>query len=174
MMKKRLFREEQLERITSPERLDRYIRVADPGAWIVLAALLFLAAGVLVWGFTGTISKTIEIPGIVEEDGQISCYLPAETEVDGLEGCRTAISRIGEKGVSRYSGRLRSVSAYPYSREEAAAFLVGDWLQDRLIRWDYVYQVTITPEETIDLQAQTMADLVIVTSEVKPVQFILE
>ena len=71
MMKKRLFREEQLERITSPERLDRYIRVADPGAWIVLAALLFLAAGVLVWGFTGTISKTIEIQAIVmnlEED----------------------------------------------------------------------------------------------------------
>lgn len=173
MMKKRLFREEQLERITSPERLDRYIRVADPGAWIVLAALLFLAAGVLVWGFTGTISKTIEIQGIVEENGQISCYLPAETEVDGLEGCRTAISRIGEKGVSAF-GQVTNVSAYPYSREEAAAFLVGDWLQDRLIRWDYVYQVTITPKEKIDLQAQTMVDLVMVTSEVKPVQFILE
>ncbi len=172
-MKKRLFLEEQLERITSPERLDRYIRVADPGAWIVLAALLFLAAGVLVWGFTGTISKTIEIPGIVEEDGQISCYLPADTEVDGLEGCRTAISRIGEKGAV-ISGQVTQVSAYPYSRQEAAAFLDSDWLQDRLIRWDYVYQVTITPEETTDLQAQTMTDLVIVTSEVKPVQFILE
>lgn len=117
--------------------------------------------------------KTIEIQGIVEENGQISCYLPAETEVDGLEGCRTAISRIGEKGVSAF-GQVTNVSAYPYSREEAAAFLVGDWLQDRLIRWDYVYQVTITPKEKIDLQAQTMVDLVIVTSEVKPVQFILE
>ena len=86
MMKKRLFREEQLERITSPERLDRYIRVADPGAWIVLAALLFLAAGVLVWGFTGTISKTIEIQGIVEENGQISCYLPVGGNGSGWPG----------------------------------------------------------------------------------------
>lgn len=172
-MKKSIFGEDQLERVISPERLDRYIRVADPGAWILLAALLFLAAGVLVWGFTGTISRTVEVQGMIEENGQISCYLPAETDVDGLEGCRAAISRVGEKGASA-SGQVTAVSSYPFSREETSAFFVSDWLQERLVSSDYVYRVTITPRERTDLQAGTMANVVIVTSEVKPVQFILE
>ena len=35
-----LFREKNLNKISSPEQLDDYIRVAGPGAWLLLAGLL--------------------------------------------------------------------------------------------------------------------------------------
>lgn len=36
------FRQESLDRAKSPEQLDDYIRVSNPGVWMVLGAVLLL------------------------------------------------------------------------------------------------------------------------------------
>ena len=67
----RRFREKSVERISSPEDLDDYIRVTTPSVWIVLAAILILLIGMLAWSVFGT----VEVPvgnGSVESVHPIS------------------------------------------------------------------------------------------------------
>ena len=40
-----LFRKKSMEKVTSPEQLNDYIRVSNPGVWTVLAAVVILLAG---------------------------------------------------------------------------------------------------------------------------------
>lgn len=53
--KRSIFRSETLKRISSPEQLTDYLRVTNPGIWVVLAAVLALLVGFFVWMSVGTI-----------------------------------------------------------------------------------------------------------------------
>ncbi len=50
-----LFRKKSLQKISSPEQLDDYIRVTTPSVWLVLLALIILLAGLLVYSIFGTV-----------------------------------------------------------------------------------------------------------------------
>ena len=50
MEQQSLFRKTSVERISSPEQLTDYLRVTNPTVWIVMAAIILLLAGMLVWG----------------------------------------------------------------------------------------------------------------------------
>ena len=50
-----VFRKETLERISSPEQLNDYLHVTNPGIWVILTAVILLVAGVFVWSCTGTL-----------------------------------------------------------------------------------------------------------------------
>ena len=56
-----IFRSETLQRISSPEQLTDYLRVTNPGIWMVLAAVLTLLVGFFVWMSAGTIETTVEV-----------------------------------------------------------------------------------------------------------------
>lgn len=58
--KKSLFREKSIERASSPESLNDYIRVTTTPVWLVLVALLVLLAGIIVWGVIGRVDKTLK------------------------------------------------------------------------------------------------------------------
>ena len=45
-----IFREKSLKRITSPEELSDYLRVTSPAVWVVMAAIILLLVGMLIWG----------------------------------------------------------------------------------------------------------------------------
>ena len=61
-MSDQIFRKKSLDRISSPEQLNDYIRVANPGIWMILAAVIILLAGVCVWGIFGHLdTKTEEL-----------------------------------------------------------------------------------------------------------------
>jgi len=48
--KKNIFRKENLERMSSPEKLNDYIRVSNPSVWLILGAITVLLIGAIVWG----------------------------------------------------------------------------------------------------------------------------
>ena len=52
-----IFRKESLQRLSSPEQLNDYLKVTRLGVWIVLAAAVLLLAGLLAWGFTGSLES---------------------------------------------------------------------------------------------------------------------
>ncbi len=54
-----LYRKESMERIQSPEQLNDYMRVTNPTVWVVLAAVILLLAGMLVWGATANIDSYV-------------------------------------------------------------------------------------------------------------------
>ena len=48
-----VFRKKTLDRISSPEQLTDYLRVTNPGIWVILAAVILLLAGVFAWSMVG-------------------------------------------------------------------------------------------------------------------------
>ena len=54
-MQKSLFREEAMDKMLSPDELDRLMRVTSPRGWLALIGLLALVAAAVVWGVFGTI-----------------------------------------------------------------------------------------------------------------------
>ena len=53
-----LYREKSLERISSPEQLNDYIRVTTPSVWLVLVMVIVLLIGILSWCIFGTVTET--------------------------------------------------------------------------------------------------------------------
>lgn len=68
-----LFRKNTIERISSPEQLTDYLRVTTPTVWIVMAAIILLLAGMLVWGSYAYIESFAAGTAVVE-DGSMAVY----------------------------------------------------------------------------------------------------
>ena len=62
----KIFREKSMERVSSPESLNDYIRVTTPSVWIVLIALVVLLLGMLTWSIFGKVAVH-NADGSVEE-----------------------------------------------------------------------------------------------------------
>ena len=45
-----IFRQKSIERLSAPEDLSDYLKVTGPGIWMVLASIIVILAGILVWG----------------------------------------------------------------------------------------------------------------------------
>ena len=67
----KLFREKSIERISSPEALNSYIRVTSPSVWVVLLALVILLSGMLAWSIFGRVEVHHE-DGSTEEIAPIT------------------------------------------------------------------------------------------------------
>ena len=61
-MNQQLFRKSSIDRVSSPEQLNDYIRVTSPGVWLVLAAVIVLLMGACVWGIFGRLETKITVP----------------------------------------------------------------------------------------------------------------
>ena len=53
-----LFRKKSIDRVSSPEQLNDYIRVTKPSVWLVLIAVILLLIGMLIWGIFGSVTVT--------------------------------------------------------------------------------------------------------------------
>ncbi len=73
--KAKLFREKSLEAVESPESLNDYLRVTSPGVWLVLAAVICLLVGAILWGVFGHIKTTTTV-AVSVENGKSVCYVP--------------------------------------------------------------------------------------------------
>ncbi len=51
-----LFRQKSIDKVSSPEKLDDYIRVTTPSVWITLIAIVILLVGIIVWGVFGELT----------------------------------------------------------------------------------------------------------------------
>ena len=77
-MEEQLFRKESMERISSPEELQDYMRVTSPGIWMVLAAVVILLAGLLVCASTGKL-ETVVPSGAAVADGRITAVIDSDS-----------------------------------------------------------------------------------------------
>lgn len=64
-----LFRQKSIDKVSSPEKLDDYIRVTTPSVWIALVAMVVLLIGVIVWGCFGELT-------VHEADGTVKTIAP--------------------------------------------------------------------------------------------------
>ena len=79
-----VFRNKTLDRISSPEQLTDYLRVTNPGIWVVLAAVILLLAGVFAWSMVGTLETKAEVKVVVSDHIAQIVPLGSETLADGM------------------------------------------------------------------------------------------
>ena len=64
---KKVFRQEALDKISSPEQLNDYMKVTNPGIWIILAAVILLLGGLFAWSMVGKLETTATATAVVED-----------------------------------------------------------------------------------------------------------
>ena len=84
-MSNEIFRKKSLEKIQSPESLDDYVRVSNPGVWLLLVAIIALLGGACLWGTLGRIETTVKARAVVS-GGDVVCYLTAADATDVEQG----------------------------------------------------------------------------------------
>ncbi|WP_294490188.1 hypothetical protein [uncultured Ruminococcus sp.] len=62
-----IFRQKSLERISSPEQLTDYLKVTNPGIWVLLAAVIVLFAGLFVWSMVGDLETVVDGVAVVHD-----------------------------------------------------------------------------------------------------------
>ena len=62
-----IFRKKTMDRISSPEDLTDYLKVTNPGIWIVLTAVIVLLAGIFIWACVGTLETTSKVSVVVSD-----------------------------------------------------------------------------------------------------------
>ena len=145
-----------MERVSSPEQLTDYIRVTNPGAWLILAAAAVLLAGFLVWGVVGSLETKVTAAAVSAGE-KVVCYV-GEAEAE----------KIGEGDIVRIGGgeyTVAAVGVQPVAVDDsfsAYALRIGG-----LAEGQWVVPVTVNavlPDGTYEAA--------IVTDSVSPISFL--
>ena len=175
---KLLFRQESIDRMQSPEKTDDMIRVSTPKAWILAAALLLIVAGVLVWGFTGSIPKTVTANGVIyeKENNDAVCLLPVNISGQFLVGHEARITLADGRSIP---GTVAAVTEDPYTYEEISELARSNWRLQTL--WGdseemFQYGVTVgyegDMENSYKLNPRDLVTVSVVLSDVKPIAYV--
>lgn len=68
MENKSVFRKEALARISSPEQMEDYMRVASPRLWMLLSAIIALLIGFVIFAATATMENVVKVQAEVTTD----------------------------------------------------------------------------------------------------------
>lgn len=156
-MKNNLFREKSIERISSPEQLNEYIRVSTPSVWMLLIAIVVLLAGVCVWGVAGRLETTLSAAAVAGEGGVVA-YVRGEEAA--------AIKAGMEVSIGDERGSIASIADQPVRVDDGFTQYmrhVGS-LQDG--EWVYAVELDISCPEGV-YRAE------IITESVSPISFVL-
>ncbi len=132
-MNESIFRKKSIDRISSPEDLTSYMKVANPGIWLTVGAIIIILIGAIIWGIFGRMESTVNGVGVVS-GGKCVCFV-SESQVNKLEPGQTL--RIGNTETT-----VEEVASSPVLAEEglsAYAMHMGSFSNG-----EYVYPVTFT------------------------------
>lgn len=156
-MEKQIFRKASIERVSSPEQLNDYVRVSNPGVWMILAAIIVLLIGVCIWGIFGRLDTKIATAGTCE-NGIFTCYVTEEKAAKIQSGMTVNVDG-NALSVSEISAKPISVSAdMDDYLLHLGGFSEGEWL----------YEVTAS-----SALSDGTYKAEIVTESVSPMSFIL-
>lgn len=93
---KEIFRKSSLERISSPEQLNDYVKITNPSLIAILVAILTILAACGFWIFSSGIPKYMDLVGIAvtstQGDQRVYCYIPISQAKRLSEGMEVQIS----------------------------------------------------------------------------------
>lgn len=119
-----LYRKSALEKISSPEQLDKVMRVTSPLSWLALLGITIIIVVTVVWSIVGVIPETVTAKGIISSvvgsnsiyttDGGtvVSVRVRAGDEVHIGDAVMTFRNASGDV-VTVFSDQVGTVSALP-------------------------------------------------------------
>jgi len=122
---KTIFREKSVDRVSSPEQLDKYIKTTNPSLWIIFAAIIVFLAGVIAWGVFGNL-KTNSSTGFVVENGKAYCYIK-ESDYEKLVDDSYFEINGNKYEITKVEGPMQVSSETDAYIIHAAGISVSDW-----------------------------------------------
>lgn len=129
----KIFRDSALGKMTSVDDLDRYLKVTNPSAWVLLGAVTVLLAAAIIWGFTAAIPIQVSATGILKGN-QVICFLP----IDGTTQAtvETPVTTAG------YDTQIVEIDYNPYSPREVAEYTNNDYVASQSDgNWSYMLTI---------------------------------
>lgn len=133
-MDNQLFRKKSLEHISSPESLHDYMRVTSPRLWMILAAIVVLLAGFIVFASTARLESTMKVK-VQVHDNTAGVTLPISDMEKVKNGMKVRIG--GEEGTI---GKI--------STEDDRMYAVVNLSDDKKGMSDGEYDAEIVTEST--------------------------
>lgn len=156
-MNDKLFRKKSMERMSSPEALNDYIKVTSPGVWMVLAAIAIFLIGVCIWGIFGKLETKLTVAA--ESRGGETVLYVRESDISSVrENMSVSV------GESTYS--VVSVSSSPVAVTEEIGEYARHTGELSLGEWVYLVRIDATLPEGV-YRAQIVVD------SVSPIRFVL-
>lgn len=153
-----IFRKKSMERMSSPEQLNDYIKVCRPSLWIVVAAAVILLSGAIVWGFIGHLDTTLNTVAICD-NGCAAVYVKA-ANIKDVTGKRLTVNG------AEYTITEDMCSEEPVPVDDSFsdyAMYIGE-----LSRGEWVYTVTVDADMPDGIYGAQ-----IVTERVSPMHFVI-
>ena len=121
-MNKKLFREEALSNLASPEQTDQMMTQPSVMLWLSLIGLILLVTGVCFWVITGTVYTVVYGKGIIIEnssEAEVIFFVPIENGKEIEPGMQAQISpsNLDKEEFAYLHGLVIKVSSWPVSRE---------------------------------------------------------
>lgn len=128
-----IFRKKALDKLSSPEQLDKMIVITSPSVLLALAGGVFIILMAVLWGIFGRVPMTKEGNGIlVREEGVVSVYAKTQGVVTKVhvgsgdvvnEGdiLYEVANESGEKQIEDLRERIKQVEAVSYTSKDDKA-----------------------------------------------------
>lgn len=155
-MNDKIFRKKSIDKMSSPEQLNDYIKVTSPGVWMVLAAIAILLAGICVWGIFGKLETKLTVAAESRE-GQTVLYVK-ESDI-------SSVKKDMNVTVDNSVYTVTSISATPIAVTEEISEYARHTGGLSLGEWVYVVQ---TSGKLVDGAYRAQ----IVTDSVSPLYFV--
>lgn len=158
-MENSIFRQKSIDRISSPEEFDEYVKVASPGLWVFLGGIVIFLLGVFVWAQFGSLDTTVNC-SVLSRGDEIFVYID-EVDIGSIEPQMPV-------HVDGKTLKIKSVPNTPsYVTADEAAGIIHMMSSDKDDLWAYEC------EAEGDLDVGLYYGEVVVES-VKPMQFIID
>lgn len=145
----KLFRQSAIDKLQSPEQLDKMIIVTKPSTWIAIVGLAFIIVAALIWSIFGTIPSKITGDGIFldsskvttvyeenENEKTVVLYLPLSEGKSVEVGMSVRIhpSTVAEEEYGHMEGEIVYVDEYVATEESMKSVLREDSLVDTFLQ----------------------------------------
>ncbi|GEM_PF-1113683 len=120
-----VFRKKSLDRVSSPDELDKYVKTTTPSLWLLLGSIVVILVGIIVWSCLGRIESN-SIIGCKVQSHNASAYIK-ETDYEKI-GDETYIKvddRVYE--IASISGPSLAGESSDRFLMQAASIADGEW-----------------------------------------------
>lgn len=150
-MAKDLYRKSALEKIASPDQLDKAPKITSPLSWLALLALTVVVVITLFWSITGSIPETVSASGMI-----VNASSGINTVYSSLSGRVTAV-HVSTGSLVRENTPVMVITPSQGDPVEIQAGLVG-----------YVTEIVVKQGEEVS----TNGDLVRIAPETQTAQVV--
>jgi hypothetical protein len=179
-MKNEIFRKSSLERVSSPEQLNDYIKVSNPSVWLVILALFILLISAGIWAFTGAMPTKVKMNGLLSDGKTVVCYLSpdqismqSDDSGNPIQGIKTGLEVDVVVQQNNVHGKVKEVASVPVNLEDVAQDIGNDWLLNKLQlpTSGYVFEMHIALEKSVGKKGD-IGTVAITTETSKPTDFL--